>query len=404
MNAKKDRILVIVGACCFQIAFIGLLYQASSTLFAEIRAEYGFPMTRVSTFNALRAVCGAALSGVYSALFFRVSKRLTLYLSIVMVTLGYALMTVGPDTWIWYLSSVILSATGPLSVFPIPYIIKSWFPENYGTLSGLVLSGSGIGGMIFTPVITRMCELWGWRTADLIGCAMILLLGGGGITLIFRKPFPQAEPGPVVPKEKRSLSSGRDPFPIRPFLICLISLLGASLFGQLMIYMNMYGQTYGFTLMQGAFAVSMVSIGNIAGKMVYGIVCDRRGAWSATILNNFCVLTGLILLVFFVRFYPLFLLGGFLIGFTSSLMTLGVSRCSIAAYGEKRSERYVGLHTGIVCALGAAGSWSFGQVFDRFGDFKPVMIVGICLLTVSLACSFLQTRSKSNNHTGEETA
>lgn len=397
LTEKKDRIMVVAGACLFQIALLGLLYQAQSSLYAEIRAEYGFPMSRISSFNVVRTLCGALLSGICAYAFFHFSKPLTMAACLILVSLSYAMMSIRPDTWVWFLCPVIMSWIGPISVFPIPYIMKSWFPGKNGFLTGLVMSCSGLGGMVFTPVITRMMEILGWRAATCITGGVMVLTGCLGIYLMFRRPAPQ-ENGTVSPAGIRvddAPSAQKERFQLQPFLICLAAIFGACAGVQFINYLNMYGQSFGYTLMQGAFAISFVSIGNISGKLLYGLFCDKLGTWWATAINNFCVLVGLLLLVTGIRVYPLFLVGALLLGFANSLCSIAIARCNIAAYGEKRSERYVGYLTGITCAVSAGAHLLFGHVYDSTGHFEPVLIAGTVLVAVSVICSAAQTKSKN---------
>ena len=399
LTEKKDRILVVVGACLFQIALLGLIYQAQSSLYAEIRAEYGFPMSRISSFNVVRTLCGALLSGICAYAFFHFSKPFTMAACLILVSVSYAMMSVRPDTWVWYLCPVIMSWIGPISVFPIPYVMKSWFPGKNGFLTGLVMSCSGLGGMVFTPLITRMMEILGWRAATCITCGVMILTGCFGIYLMFRKQAPQENDAASSSgnKERAAPEAQKERFRLQPFLICLAAIFGACAGVQFVNYLNMYGQSFGYTLMQGAFAISFVSIGNISGKLLYGLFCDKLGTWWATAINNLCVLVGLLLLVTGIRVYPLFLVGSFFLGFANSICSIAIARCSIAAYGEKRSERYVGYLTGITCAVSAGAHLLFGHVFDSTGHFEPVLIAGTVLVAVSVICSVTQTKRKNND-------
>ena len=400
---KKDRILVIAGAGLFQLAFIGLLFPAHSTVFAAIRAEFGLPVSHFSSFNAIRTLSGAMLSAGFSWLFFRWSKPLTLFIGLFMSLSAYVLMTLGPNTWIWYLASVLMSVFGPLTVFPIPYVLRQWFPERSRFLTGIVLSVSGAGGMVFAPLITRLTELWGWRKAVYLGCGAILLLGSLGIFFMFRHRLPPEKEAESAGIRKRpAFGKASEPFPVRAFLLCASAVLGSGFFVQFSSYMSIYGQSFGYTLMQGAFALSMGSLGNILGKQVYGWLGDRFGTWRATAFTNLCVLTGMTFLAFSIRIYALFLVGAMLIGAGNALSTIAVSCCSIAAYGAKQSERYVGLHTGLLCAVSAGVNALYGLVYDTSGEFRPVMILAIGIAAYSAIITSLAARKEKRESTRPE--
>ena len=51
ISVKQWRVLI--GACLFQCAMVGVLINCSGVLFAQIRGEFGFTMSRVSLYNTI---------------------------------------------------------------------------------------------------------------------------------------------------------------------------------------------------------------------------------------------------------------------------------------------------------------------------------------------------------------
>ena len=66
--------LVLIGACLFQCAMIGVLINCTGVLFAQIRHEFGFTMSKVSVYNTLKSVTSALAAASVTAFFFKSNK------------------------------------------------------------------------------------------------------------------------------------------------------------------------------------------------------------------------------------------------------------------------------------------------------------------------------------------
>ena len=76
-------------------------------------------------------------------------------------------------------------------------------------------------------------------------------------------------------------------------------------------------------------------------------------------------------------------LAGFLFGLSYFCGTLGIAKCSLAAYGSELTKKYSGYHAGINSAVSSALAFLVGPIFDRTGSFLPVFIFLVCLSGVS---------------------
>lgn len=76
ISVKQWRVLI--GACLFQCAMVGVLINCSGVLFAQIRGEFGFTMSRVSVYNTIKSVATALAAASMTAWYFRSRKALFL--------------------------------------------------------------------------------------------------------------------------------------------------------------------------------------------------------------------------------------------------------------------------------------------------------------------------------------
>jgi MFS family permease len=96
-------------------------------------------------------VIGAAVIGV--ALFFgsRIDAPTQLYLALLMMSLGLTFAGIGPGA----------------------YLASSWFTSKRGVAMGIVGTATSLGGMIFSPISTRLIAGYGWRNTMMIYAAFM---------------------------------------------------------------------------------------------------------------------------------------------------------------------------------------------------------------------------------------
>lgn len=155
--------MVLIGCCFFQCAMIGILINCIGVLFAQIRAELGFSMSRVSLYNTLKSVSTSLLAGVITAIFFKANKARFLLLNQCAIVLSFLLIILGAEGPLWYLSAIINGAAFCIANIAVPMLLGRWFPEHSGAVTGIAMAFSGIGGAVCNPVCAALIQNLGWQ-------------------------------------------------------------------------------------------------------------------------------------------------------------------------------------------------------------------------------------------------
>ena len=150
---SKQQWLVLIGACMFTSAVLGILVNTYSLFFAQMKTQFGISMTRITSHNTIRAVVGA-VTGVYATgLFYRMkNKKLYFFATITTISFGYVLIALDPTGIGWYAGSVLVGSLIGSAVICLSYVLGKWFPDNKGLVTGIATSFSGVAGVIFNPV------------------------------------------------------------------------------------------------------------------------------------------------------------------------------------------------------------------------------------------------------------
>ena len=348
---SRRQLFAMIGGAIYQCAMVGILFNSSGVLLTQIRLELEFSMTYISMYNIIRSIAGALGASLLVSQFFKADNK-GVYMMFVlgMILLGYMILVIGADTWLWYLTPVMICPISSLGVVAVPYILTEWFNDNAGFAIGVTMSSSGIGGAIFSPITAYLIQRFGWKEAIVILSAVSFWLGFVGVAFLFRKSKRQKNKefieknmikrkqyfcirhrGNKRKKEKRFEKS----FPKGRFLICSISMLGGCFCTQLVGYVSIYANSIGYSLAIGAILTSCIMGGNIIGKIIFGILSDKVGAWRAMILGVGSVLLGSLGLMLGGKNYVLLCLSAALFGLTYAISSIAISKCSMATYGIK---------------------------------------------------------------------
>lgn len=380
---------VLIGACLFQCAMIGVLINCTGVLFAQIRSEYGFTMSRVSVYNTMKSVTTALAAASITAYFFKSNKARFLLINQVVTIGAFLLLAVNAQGPLWYVSAIICGLSGCVANAAVPMTLNQWFPGNAGTATGIAMAFSGIGGAICNPLCAKLIGIMGWKWAIVVLGGVMMALTIPGLYLMFHDEAPT--PAVNTRAKVKGAKGGIDK--LGTVVLVAIVLIGGSVGVTLAINMSIFVQGLGYSLAIGASMTTMVMIGNVGTKFIYGMLCDKVGVWRATQIGLLTEAVALLCYLFLPGQLALLYVVSLLYGCVYALSVVGISRSVVSAYGEE-SKRYLGIHTSIHSAVMAVASLSVGVLVDKFGGFQPVLIMVLILTACSfIACGILQVKT-----------
>lgn len=145
----------------------------------------------------------AAISGAYSVSFLimggmgilmgmitdKYSPRLALSLCAVCLGAGFIFISQMHSQWQLYLAYGVIFGTGMSGVWaPLLSLISRWFVRQRGLMTGIVISGGGLGAFIGPPLITWLIGSFSWSRATLFLGIAILAIVLIGAQFLKREP------------------------------------------------------------------------------------------------------------------------------------------------------------------------------------------------------------------------
>lgn len=379
---SREQWMVLIGACLFQCAMLGVLINCTGVIFAQIRQELGFSMSKISVYNTLKNVTTALSAATVTTFFFRSNKARFLLVNQFAIILSFLMITLRAEGLLWYASAVVCGVASCVGSVAVPMLLTRWFPQNAGTATGIAMAFSGIGGAVCNPLCAKLIDLAGWRWAIVILGAVMLAMTIPGLLLMFRREA--ADSAGSTSRAVPRAEAGSRQYGIGTVILVCVILAGGAIGVTFAVNISMFAQSIGYSLSVGASLTTMIMMGNVGGKFLYGFLCDKLGAWKATMLM-FAVTAAALLCFLFAQDKIAVLFGASLLyGSVYALSVVSVTRCCVSAYGEQDSKQYLGIHTCVNSAVMAGVSLLVGVLFDYAQSFTPVLILTLC----SAACSF----------------
>jgi OFA family oxalate/formate antiporter-like MFS transporter len=276
------RTHVAVAGFCMQLA-LGAVYGWSVFL-VPLQEWFGASRSEVNlTFTITLAVLGIS-AGFGGGIQQRIGPRATATLAGVLYGSGVMLSGLAPDLKTLYLSYGALGGIGLGLGYIVPLaVLIGWFPDRRGFITGLAVTGFGLGAFIMSPLAALLIKSVGVQ-------ATLVVLGAAYFTIVVtaaqflrRAPDDFAPPGWSSPARQGSPVGSclsleqalRTPhWYLLWSMLALNVTAGAALIS---VAAPLSQELTGVGATLGALAVSVISLFNGIGRLFWGALSDRFG-------------------------------------------------------------------------------------------------------------------------------
>lgn len=397
-------VIVIAGLILAAVA-AGMALNCFSLFVIPVSEALGFTRAQMGVCQTINAL-GFAVTAVASGwLFSRFRLKRIMQISSVLLALAYFLYSRATKLWMFYALACVASMSASfLTWVPLSVILNNWFYKKRAFAIGFAFMGSGIGGMIFSFVGSRLMETIGWR-GTFLTMALVLFLTCVPITFFILH---------VHPKDKGVLPYGADEATENKNVTA--DQTGASVsdavrsvrFYGILFFILMAGlATNGFTatfvphLEDSGYA--SVRAGELysaymlllaLGKVTTGALFDRYGAKKTTIASVLLLILALSGLLY--AKYPLALaLCLPASGIGNCYATVGLPVLARSMYGNRAYTSFTGIFTTAANVGSTVAPALLGVFRDASGSYAAGYGLFIALLLISgiLVIGFVPGRS-----------
>jgi MFS family permease len=166
----------------------GLYFYGFSVFFLPLSQDLGLNRAATSLVFSLARAQGAFEGPIAGYFIDRYGPRPLMILAIMMTSVGHMLLS-GVHSYftllVVYMGVVSLSFHAGFMDAPM-VIANTWFIRKRTMAMALISGSVGIGGFLFTPLLSAAVHTWGWRQGA-FGCGIVFLLIGLPLALFVKR-------------------------------------------------------------------------------------------------------------------------------------------------------------------------------------------------------------------------
>lgn len=379
-------------------AFIGVMTSFSpivpytfSLFLNPLHAAFGWPRQSIGGAFGLAAMTVALVSPAIGFFLDRFPPRRIILPAIVIFAVAMAsLSRLGPGIGRFFITFFIIGlVANGTAQFAYTRTVLTWFQKNRGFAFALILTGSGVGSIVYPPMTEWIIRTHGWRDAYLT-LGGIALIGFPLTALLVRnRPLPAAgeehahASGVTVGAALRSAAF---------WVLAGITVLSA--FSENGVVTNLAAilTEHGITAPSAALALSVRGGAGIIGRLCVGLLVDRL---SPLRIQTFVLLLSAAgtLTLALAHTSPVALAGAALLGIGLGSETDVLPYLLARYFGRKHFSMLYGLSWTAYAIGGGTGPVVMGHLYD-LGGYRPRFIVAFAVVSLTAALVSLLLRDR----------
>ena len=169
---------VIVTACLVINLCLWGVFFSVGLFFKPMLNDFGWSRAITSGPISVSWVVGGALGITAGGLNDRFGPRLLVMIGGLLFGLGCILMSQIHDTWQIYVYYGLLVGAGLGLPVPLMSTVSRWFVKRRTVMTGVLMTGSGFGGIIMPPIANWLILSYGWRISYMVlgGIFLVVVL------------------------------------------------------------------------------------------------------------------------------------------------------------------------------------------------------------------------------------
>lgn len=388
----KGWLVTVAGTSA--LLALGVLYSWS-VVRANIPPSWGWAESQKTLPYSVAVVVFSIMTLVGARLLYKIGPKLIVSIGGLLCGLGMIISSFSTSPWVYTVAFGILLGSGIGFVYAsaAPTALRWFPPSKAGLISGIVVAGFGMGSVWVAPLSRAMIDWFGLQSTMLyLGIGMLVVVVGFAQLLKFPpenyvKPVSSLSEAVAIAKQVDF--EPRQTVKTWQFYFLWVTFAFGSGAGLMVIgnLASIVADQIGLVAIS-AIAVSVLAIGNGAGRVLYGMLSDRIGR-KAVLVIAFMFQAVLILLLRTI-------VPGSLM---ASVPTLMLTVALIGAnYGANLSvfpvitKDFYGtanfaVNYGIVYTAWGLGGFMISQLGssfkDLFGDFSNAYLMAAGILVVA---------------------
>ena len=382
----------IVGAGFLTQLMLGMLmFHSFGTYVTLMQADFGWSRTTFSIAFAMQRAESGILGPFQGWAIDTYGPRRIMMVGMVLFAAGFMMLSQVQTIWTFYIAFMLIAVGASLSSFlSLVVAVVNWFRKRRTMALGLLSLGFAVGGFAATPT-ALIIEGIGWRSGAFISGLIVLVLGIPLARVVRHRPedhglLPDGAPSrasladdPDDPDDEEDEEFGmgtREALRTPAFWLLSFGQASALLvIGALMVHLVVYiHEDLGFGLGLAAFAITVQTIGQVAGQLAGAYFGDRwpkRPLIVGALLGHALAILVLAFASTLLLVYVAVAINGTAWGLRAPL------QMAIRAdyFGRKSFGTIMGFSSLVIMSGMIVGPTFAGVMYDRTGSYQLSFIV-----------------------------
>ena len=175
---------VVLGCVLITTTMVPPIMSLSNKFLIQVTTEMNISRGAFTLANTIVQGLGIFISPIVSKNLAKGNMRKIQSISIIGFVLAYASYSLAKSPIHLYMSSFFVGLFYLNStLIPVSMMVTNWFVEKRGIAMSVTMAGIGLGGTIFSPIVTNLLQNYGWRHTYLI-MAVVFWFGNAIGTVI----------------------------------------------------------------------------------------------------------------------------------------------------------------------------------------------------------------------------
>lgn len=371
----------------------GTFFYGLSTIFTDVRAEFGWGVGVTAIAFSLRSEVGGIASPAVGWFLDRHGPRQALRAGVVVSAAGAFAMSYTTTLWQFYAAMLAIAVGNSAAGGQVgQYATATWFRARRATAMAMMTVGGALGGVLVVGIAALVDEL-GWRGALRVIAATTLVFGLTIGRKVRRRPDDHPQPVDGVPGDGDGSPATAFDWAVpfgqavrsRSFRLIVAALVAAD-FARVAIVVHQvpFVETeLGQSKAVAGLTVTVLTGVSIVGRILMGVLADRFPIHRVFAASLTALAIGLPVLAVATEVWQVVVALLFIgPGFGGSIP---LRPAMIAQYfGIEAMGRIAGIGRLVATTGGALGAWMVGLTVDATGGYDAGWLLATGVLTISI--------------------
>ena len=384
---------VVAGCILVTMTMVPPIMALSNKYLIYVTQDLGISRSAFTLANTVLQALGIFLSPFVTRFLARGNMRVIQSVSILGYCASYFSYSLAQSPIHLYISSLFLGVFYlNATLIPVSMMVTNWFTARRGLAMSLAMAGIGVGGTIFSPVLTFFLESYGWRVSYRLMAGIILVIALPAALFLLRKRPEDVGLEPLGGQQAAAQGMGSaGDFSLRQswgtvfFWLLLLGMLTNGLInaGALGHFPPAMQESHGAAVQ--AAVISAYSLISIGGKLILGWINDRFGVVVST--TYACTLFGLSFVFILLADQSVSMLYAMAVvfGLGNAIGTVTPPLITAEVFGKENYSKAYGIVNSFTQVGLSLGSLAVASVYDAAGSYRFAWVMLLVLTVVTLA-------------------